>query len=321
MSKEVSKTPPLSLIITAEHLSGKTRRADQVLALAEGLPSRSQLKIWFEEGRVTRAGEALTPNAKLRLGDEIVLAPPPFRQLSLKPHKLDLDILFEDEYLIVLNKPRGLSMHPGAGRDDEVTLVHGLLAHSSRLSEGSDEFRPGIVHRLDKDTEGLVVIAKSNEVHAHLSHQFSERKIDRRYWALCWGEPPSQLLIDAPIGRDKTQRQKMRIREDGKPSRTHLKRLKILPQGFSWIECKLETGRTHQIRVHCTSKGFPLLKDPLYGRARAMRGLDERQQLIYEALEGQALVAFELGFDHPVTGKKHSYTVEPPRWLRVLAQI
>ncbi len=237
---------------------------------------------------------------------------------KLEPRPLHLDILHEDEWLIVLYKPRGLSMHPGAGRHQETTLVHALLAHSEKLSEGSEEFRPGIVHRLDKETEGIVVVAKDNKTHEGLSRQFSDRTIDRRYWALVAGRPPDTLTIEGAIARHPVHRQKMHIHTKGREAKTLVKTLKRFEEGYAWVECKLMTGRTHQIRVHLSSKGFPVLNDPLYSRVRKFNfGSPEKQRALAD-LEGQALMAFELGFTHPQTEKRLKFTAAKPAWLQSL---
>lgn len=320
MSKEVSKIKALTISITGDHVGAKGERADRVLSHLEGLPSRSQLKAWFSEGRIRRNGQDLNADTILKIGDEISVRPAAPRTLDLEPRKLKLEILFEDEDLIVLNKPRGISMHPGASRANDTTLAHGLVAHAKKLSSKSGEFRPGIVHRLDKDTEGIVVVAKNDHVHEALSQQFSTRTIDRNYWALVWGKPPTEFEIDAPIGRHPKQRKKMAVVRNGKPAKTLVKNLKYFEEGYSWIECKLMSGRTHQIRVHLSSKGFPVLNDPIYGRARKINFSRDKADALTD-FKGQALIAFRLGFIHPTTQKKLLFELTPPRWLRILAEI
>ncbi len=314
MSKLVSKTSPLVIIVSPSDADAKGERADRVLTRISALPSRSQLKIWFSEGLVTLGGRPLQPASKVKPGDRIEVLIRPEEVQDLEPIPLDLKILFEDEDLIVLHKPKGLSMHPGAGRG-QTTLVHGLLHHSKTLSSRSGEFRPGIVHRLDKDTEGLVVVAKSNEIHDALSEQFSKRSITRRYWALVYGHPPQQFAVEGNIGRSPIDRKKMAIvKTGGKPARTEIKTLKHFSAGFSWIECQLKTGRTHQIRVHLSSKGFSLLGDPLYVR-KGQKPLAADWKPALTALSGQALVAFELGFVHPRTGRSVHFEIPPPAWM------
>ena len=321
MSKEVSKTPPLSIIIRPEDISAKTERIDRVLATLNELPSRSQIKSWFEEGRIRRADEILTASSKVSVGDKILIDIPPPREMSLEAREMKFEIYFEDDSLIVFYKPRGISMHPGAGKKDETTIVHGLLHHvknnsgARELSSGSATNRPGLVHRLDKDTEGLVVVAKNNEVHEALAQQFSDRSIDRRYWALVWGKTPPLLKIDLPIGRHPIQRKKFAVNSRGKEARTQIKTIKHFAE-YSWVECKLETGRTHQIRVHLSHKAHPVLNDPLYSRPRKMKDLE--LQKVLETLKGQALMAFELGFNHPVTKERMHFEAPMPDWLKKL---
>lgn len=264
-----------------------------------------------------REGKPLRPGDKLSEGDKIQINPAPPKEYDLEPRPLDLDIRYEDESILVLYKQRGISMHPGASRSDETTLVHGLLAHSNQLSELGGEFRPGIVHRLDKDTEGIVVVAKNNEAHEKLSQQFSQRTIERAYWALCFGSPPAEMTIDAPIGRHKTQRKKMAVVENGKHAVTHVRLLKTFSMAYSWIECRLETGRTHQIRVHLAHRGFPILKDPVYWGRRKLK-LEDESQKVLESFQGQALVAYKLGFQHPNTEKFLKFEAEPPLWMKQL---
>jgi len=213
-------------------------------------------------------------------------------------------------------------MHPGAGNSEQTTLVHGLLAHSSSLSSpDSPYFRPGIVHRLDKDTEGIVVIAKNNEVHEFLSKQFSNRTIDRAYWALSYGKVPQYLEIDAPIGRHPKERKKMAVVRNGKPSQTLVRLLQYFEEGYSWLECKLLSGRTHQIRVHLSYKGHAILGDPVYASRRKLSSLANKKREAFESLRGQALVAFRLGFIHPRNQKKMLFEIETPEWMRPLLKI
>ena len=313
------KAKVLTYIIEASHLPGKGERADKVLSRFEGLPSRSQLKAWFDEGRVRRGFEALQPNSTLHLGDKIEIKILPPKKMELEPRKMKLKIFYEDDDLLVLYKPKGLSMHPGAGKKDETTLVHGLLAISEKLSSVGDEFRPGIVHRLDKDTEGVVVVAKNNEIHEALSRQFSSRSIDRAYWALCWGKFPLEMTIEGPIGRNPRDRKKMAVTSSGKPAKTDVKLIRYFPEGYSWVECKLHTGRTHQIRVHLTHKKFGLLGDHDYAKKRKIDWSLEKEKA-YEKLEGQALVAFRLGFTHPKTSERLQFEVDKPEWLQILTK-
>jgi 23S rRNA pseudouridine1911/1915/1917 synthase len=261
----------------------------------------------------------LLPKSKIFEGDEIQISVPEAKPMHLEPRKIDLNIFFEDDDLIVLYKPKGLSIHPGAGRKNETTLVHGLLAHAQTLSDVGGEFRPGIVHRLDKDTEGIVVVAKNNEVHEALSQQFAKRTVERAYWALCWGRFPAGKMIEGAIGRNPRDRKKMAITRNGKAAKTEARLIEYFAEGYSWVECKLHTGRTHQIRVHLTASKFPLLGDKEYGRERKIE-LSPQKSKAFENLNGQALVAFKLGFTHPKTGARLSFDVPKPEWLRVLTE-
>lgn len=272
------------------------------------------MKAWFDEGRIKRGGEVILPKTKLYEGDKISVYFPEPRLLKLDARRLPLRVLYDDDFLLVVYKPRGISMHPGASRRDETTMAHALLALSNDLSERGGEFRPGIVHRLDKDTEGIVVVAKNDRVHDSLSKQFADRTISRRYWALVWGKFPRDMTIEAPIGRHPRDRKKMAVVSRGKAAKTTVKLLKAFREGFSWIECKLHSGRTHQIRVHLSHKGFPLLGDPVYGRTHKFKDFP-RLQNVLDRLKGQALCAFELGFVHPETKENLHFEVEQPAWL------
>mgnify|MGYP000709091473 CR=1 FL=1 len=323
MSEPNLKARLLFLIVRDFPNKKKGIRADVFLAAQDALPSRSQLKRWFSDGLVTRRGIALGPADILHLGDEISIAIPDLRPAKLEARELPLKIYFEDESLIVLYKPRGISMHPGATKDDRTTLVHALLHHSNSLSDKSGEFRPGIVHRLDKDTEGLVVVAKNNEVHEDLSQQFSKRSIKRAYWALCAGKTLPKFEVEASIGRDPRNRKRMAVvRSGGREARTSFETLESYLEGYSWIKCKLHTGRTHQIRVHLSHKGHPILNDPVYGKAQKRISLSDEKTKCLEGLEGQCLMAYELGFVHPVSGKEIHFELNPkkemPSWLKIL---
>ncbi len=319
MVERNSKATPLSFIVNGLSFSVKRERIDKVLTRLEGLPSRSQVKEWFDQGRVSKGGKPLSPSDKVENGDVILIDIPPPRSLSLKPVEMTFKIFFEDEDLIVLYKPRGLSVHPGAGRSDEPTLVHGLLGSAQSLSSVGGLIRPGIVHRLDKNTEGILVCAKNDFIHSELSRQFADRDVERAYWALVYGRFPSAMTVDEPIGRHRINRKKMAVSANGRPSITHAKLLKYFDEGYSWIQCILGTGRTHQIRVHLSHRGFPVLGDPEYSRPRKFCWSDEKQAALNE-LKGQALIAFRLGFVHPRTGHRIFFESEKPQWLKTLIQ-
>lgn len=296
----------------------KGKRIDRYLAERADFPSRSQLKDWFDQGLIRRSGQPLKPSDLVRSGDELEVQVPEPKQIRVEAREVPLQIFYEDEFLLVLIKPRGLSMHPGASFDDSTTLVHALLYHSQKLSNHSGLTRPGIVHRLDKDTEGLVVVAKNNEVHENLSEQFSNRQVDRAYWALVYGRFPEKMLIEAPIGRSPKDRKKMAVVSRGRPAKTEVTRL-AHDGRISWVRCKLFTGRTHQIRVHLSFKGFPIVNDPTYARKKDIEWSPEERACL-EGLQGQCLMAYQLGFTHPITKAKLFFEAEKPEWLQILTQ-
>jgi 23S rRNA pseudouridine1911/1915/1917 synthase len=287
-------------------------RLDQFLAARFPDISRSRLKQLIEAGNVTRAGEKIgDANTRVKRGDayEIRLPPPvPARPL---PQDIPLAIVYEDSDLIVIDKPAGLVMHPAAGNPDG-TLVNALMAHCGASLGGlGGEARPGIVHRLDKDTSGLVIAAKNDRAMHSLARQFEHRTIERAYHAVVWGAPRvHEGNVEGDIGRNPFDRKRMAVlRGGGKAARTRYKVIERFgdPERpfASLLECRLETGRTHQIRVHLSHLGHPLIGDPAYGRARTTpRAKAEAQAQAYTAVQAfsrQALHAFLLGFKHPTS--------------------
>ncbi len=293
-------------------------RIDKALAEASGL-SRERVKALMAEGAVAVDDTPATnPSAKARAGSTFTITVPPAAEAEAQPQDIPLDIAFEDEHLIVVNKPAGMVVHPAAGNADG-TLVNALLHHcKGALSGIGGVARPGIVHRIDKDTSGLLVVAKSTAAHEGLAAQFADHSIKRRYKAVCGGHPnPSSGTIKTRIGRSDNNRKKMAVLPDtssrGKHAITHYKTIEKL-NNCSLIECRLETGRTHQIRVHLGSIGHALLGDPTYGRTPA------RLRAILKELgfARQALHAASLGFDHPVTGEFVEFQAEIPVDMREL---
>ena len=262
------------------------------------------------------------PSKKINENDNIILEIPEPKKASLKPFKFKLDIVYEDKYLLVINKPAGISMHPGAG-DYDKTLVNALIHHDSKnLSNIGDELRPGIVHRIDKDTSGLVVVAKNNISHEKLSNQFSEHNINRVYQALIWNKlRPQSGKMKTLITRSSKNRQMMEVGlTKGKLAITNYKTLEVFQNEkiptFSLIECKLETGRTHQIRVHMSYKGNNILGDKKYKKKfKKLKNISKNLEKLITNLDRQFLHAKILGFNHPKTDKYIEFQSNLPKEL------
>ena len=270
------------------------------LALARLFPqySRHRLQTWLKSGHVLVDGKHLERSAKTIGGEKIELTCPPAADVATpKAQRMALDIVFEDADLIVIDKPVGLIVHPGAGNPDR-TLLNGLLAHAPALRKVP---RAGIVHRLDKDTSGLLVVAKNLTAQARLAAQLAARTVKRTYLALVHGEPPARGTIDAPIGRDPRVRTRMAVTAGGKAARTHYKVLERFGK-VALLECRLETGRTHQIRVHLQHIKCPIVGDAVY-----LRGA--RNSVVFQR---QALHATALELSHPRSGKQMSWSVPLP---------
>lgn len=247
-------------------------------------------------------GKVIKASYKINLNEEIIIHDEEFKvEEDILPVKMDLNIVYEDEYLMVLNKPSGLVVHPGNGNYNN-TLVNGLMYYTKNLSDVGGEFRPGIVHRIDKDTSGLLLIAKTNEVHEILADDFKNKRIKREYIALLDGVfRQGSATIDAPIGRDKQNREKMAVVEDGKHAVTHMKVLKRYTE-YTLVSCILETGRTHQIRVHMAYIGYPVHNDPVYAKKEATSF-------------GQFLHSYKMNFVHPITKKEMEFTCPLPKYF------
>jgi 23S rRNA pseudouridine1911/1915/1917 synthase len=286
-------------------------RLDRALAAAVPTLSRERLKTLIRSGAVEAQGSAVRdPALKVRGNESLRVAVPEPEPAHNEPQEIPLTIVFEDEHLLVVDKPAGLVVHPAAGNFDG-TLVNALLHHCGESLSGiGGVARPGIVHRIDKDTSGLLVVAKTDVAHEGLARQFAAHSIDRRYLALVSGTPKtSEGTIDAPLARSSTNRKKIAIVENGRGKRavTRWKRLNIL-RDAALVECRLETGRTHQVRVHMASIGHPLLGDPVYGRSGKTHGKILKDLHFHR----QALHAAELGFTHPVTKHRLSFTSPMP---------
>jgi 23S rRNA pseudouridine1911/1915/1917 synthase len=289
------------------------KRLDVFLCQEERTLSRSQIQRLITQGNVQVGGRKAKAGMRLRENDEVTLSLPEPRKAETQPQAIPLTLLFEDRHLLVVDKPAGMVVHPGAGNLSG-TLVNALLYHCPDLSGIGGVLRPGIVHRLDKDTSGLLVVAKDDLSHRHLSAQFKEHTPLRRYIGVVWGQIPDEGLIEAVIGRHPQHRQKMSVRpKKGREARTRWKVRKRY-QNFCLAEFHLQTGRTHQIRVHLSSLGHPLLGDPLYGGRKRLANVEPpplRQGL--QKLRRQALHAADLGFVHPVTGEELMFSSPLPQ--------
>jgi 23S rRNA pseudouridine1911/1915/1917 synthase len=293
-------------------------------ALARRLPdqSRSRLKALIEAGHVARDGAPVRePSTRVKAGQTFAIILPNPEPASPVAQHIPLTILYEDQDLIVIDKPAGLVIHPAPGNQD-LTLVNALLAHcGDSLSGIGGVLRPGIVHRLDKDTSGVLVAAKSARAHAGLSAQFAARTAERSYLAVVWGSPsPASGAIEAPIGRSKVNRKKMAVvTRGGKRALTRYRTLKrFAGGGASLIECRLATGRTHQIRVHLAHIGHALVGDPTYGRSARRAASGSGLEAAAARLPRQALHAASLGFAHPVDGRALQFASELPDDLQIL---
>ena len=286
----------LTIHITEEQ---KGERIDKVISAIDEEWSRSQISNWVKDGHIKVNGATVKPNYKVRLEDEIAINPPLLEELDAEPENLNLDVVYEDEDVLVVNKPKGMVVHPAPGHANG-TLVNGLMYHCTDLSGINGIVRPGIVHRIDKDTSGLLMVAKNDLAHASLVDQLVEKSVTRKYIALVHGHiAHDKGTVDAPIARDPKERQKMAVVDKGKHAVTHFTVLERFGD-FTLVECRLETGRTHQIRVHMRYIGFPLAGDPKYGPRKTMD------------IGGQALHAAVIGFIHPRTKEYLEFSAPLP---------
>ncbi|MDA1579476.1 RluA family pseudouridine synthase [Bacillus cereus group sp. TH228LC] len=268
----------------------KNERIDKFVAGINNEWSRTQVQQWIKDDVVTVNGKAVKGNYKVKENDEITVTIPEPEELDIQPEDMNLEIYYEDADVLVVNKRRGMVVHPAPGHTSG-TLVNGLMHHCTDLSGINGVMRPGIVHRIDKDTSGLLMVAKNDMAHESLVNQLVAKTVTRRYKAIVHGViPHDKGTIDAPIARDKKERQSMTVDENGKHAVTHFQVLERF-KDFTLVECRLETGRTHQIRVHMKYIGYPLAGDPKYGPKKTLD------------MNGQALHAGILGFDHPRTGE------------------
>lgn len=279
--------------------------------VSEQIPdlSRTRVKELVKDQNILVNGKVEKVSYKIQAGDKIEVNIPAVKPLDVIPENIPLDIVYEDDDVIVVNKPQGMVVHPAPGHPDH-TLVNALLYHTKVLAQSPEGFRPGIVHRIDKDTSGLLMIAKTAKARESLEDQLAHKTNKRLYWAIVHGNfAEKNGVIDAPIGRNPYDRKKMAVVETGKKAITHFKVLEQF-KDYSLIECQLETGRTHQIRVHLDYIGHPVAGDPLYGPRKTLKGY------------GQFLHAKVLGFKHPSTGEWLEFSVEPPQiFQETLAQL
>ena len=293
-------------------------RLDRHVAARLDTP-RNQVQRWIQDGLVRVNDREAKPSYPVAEGDLVDCSPPEVKDDRVQPEEGDLHVLYEDADLVVLDKPAGLTVHPGAGRTSG-TLAHRLLARYPEMAGVGGPGRPGIVHRLDQGTSGVLVVARTPAAYHRLARAFAAREVDKRYLALVYGEPkPPSGMIDAPIGRHALRRKEMTVRADGRPARTGYRTLASCA-GISLLELDLATGRTHQIRVHLKHLGHPLVGDPVYGEAR-WKGLLKLPKPVQARLRDfprPALHAWRLAFKHPIDGRSFAFEAPVPPDLREL---
>lgn len=279
-------------------------RLDQFIASILPEFSRSVIQTWIEDSKITVNSKKVKNNYRLKLDDCVEYSITEM-ETTLQPVEMDLDIVYEDDDVIVINKPKGLIVHPSPSTLNQTTLVHGLLAHTTDLSDINGDLRPGIIHRIDKDTSGLLIIAKNNAAHEILVEDLKNREISREYYALVHHPFEHQsALVDAPIGRDIRNRQRMTVTEkNSKEARTHLYLVENFKE-YALLRCKLETGRTHQIRVHCSYIQHPIVGDQTYSYKNTLD------------TQGQCLHAFKIKFKHPVTKELMEFETPIPSIMK-----
>ncbi|GAB4072401.1 RluA family pseudouridine synthase [Barrientosiimonas marina] len=298
--------------MTNQHMvteNEQNKRVDKLLTELIGDISRSQVQTWLADGHVHVNNGRVKAHYKCQAEDMIEWSLPETEETAIEPEAIPLSIVYEDDDLLVVNKPRGMVIHPSAGHSNG-TLVNALLHHCDHLSEINGPNRPGIVHRIDKDTSGLVAVAKNDQAHINLAEQLSTKTMERQYEAVVHGVINHETgLIDAPIGRDPNDRKRMGIVETGKDAVTHFRVLARF-NGFTHVSCRLETGRTHQIRVHMKYSGYPIAGDPKYGPRKTLD------------TGGQVLYAKSLQFNHPRTAEPLYFDVAAPEYFQeLLAQL
>ena len=303
------------ILAVPEELAGL--RLDQALARMFPEYSRSRLKEWLLAGAITVDGGPKRPRDAVAGGETVTLEPRAEAEVRAAPEPIRLDVVYEDDDLLVVNKGAGLVVHPGAGNPGG-TLLNGLLHHAPKLEEVP---RAGIIHRIDKETTGLLLVAKTLTAHTALVRQLADREISRNYLAVCYGVLTGGGTIDQPIGRHPVDRKRMSIQQDGKPAVTHYKVLERF-RAFTYISVKLETGRTHQIRVHFAWRRHALVGDQAYGGRLALpKGASEPVINMLRGFKRQALHATRLGFEHPSSGEVLELEVPPPDDFQALLAV
>lgn len=291
--------------IINEEVAGE--RLDKAVSLLNEELSRSQAQQMIKDGHILVNGQGTKTNYKCSTDDKIEISFPEPEELDVLPEEMDLDIYYEDGDVLVVNKPKGMVVHPAPGHASG-TLVNGLMAHCKDLSGINGVLRPGIVHRIDKDTSGLLMVAKNDMAHESLVNQLVEKTVTRKYQAIVHGTIPHDYgTVDAPLGRDPKDRQSMTVVDGGKHAVTHFHVIHRY-KDFTHVECQLETGRTHQIRVHMKYIGYPLAGDPKYGPRKTLE------------IGGQALHAGVLGFMHPRTGEYMEFEAPLPAYFSELLE-
>lgn len=316
----MSESRVLELVIPEE---GAGLRTDVTVSTMEGIESRSQAKKLFSDSKILVNGKPVKPSHPLKSGDVLRIEIPAPPEQHLIPYNIPLDIIFEDDHVLVINKPSGLVVHPAAGHAQD-TLVNALLAHHIQLSEGSSPFRPGLVHRIDKDTSGLLVLAKDEKTHNSLARQFKNKTVHRKYVAIVFGKlKDPKGSVESYISRHREDRKKFVATDgqDGKWAKTHYTVLEESSH-LSLIELVLETGRTHQIRVHMSHIGHPIVGDETYhGKKRAHNFANIPLRNHIRDMPRFALHARELGFTHPVLNKRLEFSAPWPENLDELYRL
>lgn len=293
-------------------------RVDRYLTEAVPECSRARLQQWLRDGHITIAGKSSKASAVLRGGESIAITPPTLQPSTVVAEAIPLAVLYEDADIIVINKPAGMAVHPGAGRSSG-TLVNALLAHVRDLSGIGGIERPGIVHRLDKDTTGVLIVAKHDRAHQELARQFHDREVDKCYVAMCYGALRGDGEINLPIGRHPTERTMMSARSRrGRTALTQWRVREAFGNELTLLEIRIATGRTHQIRVHLSAIGHPLVGDPVYGGRRTIKRLPPTWHAVVGDFQRPALHAWRLRVQHPISGAPCEWTAPIPADVEAL---